>query len=251
VSDEMTAEFGTIAEWTAQVALELGTDYYMPAACRGSGSPAALDALIDYLHLAPGEKLLDCGAGVGGPAAYAAAQRSVHPILVEPEAGACRAARALFDHPVIQAAGSLLPLIDESFDAAWCLGVLCTMRAQLELLTELRRVVRPRGRIGLLVFVVRSPGGEHPAGNHFPTAAHLADLVERAGLRIENWQGTSELPPIPQSWQRREEEVTAMLRERYGRTKPWQLAERQGDLMGRLLADSVVTGEMLTLNRRT
>jgi hypothetical protein len=125
------------------------------------------------------------------------------------------------------------------------------MRGQLELLTELRRVVRPRGRIGLLVFVVRSPGGEHPAGNHFPTADALTDLVERAGLRIENWQGTSELPPIPQSWQRREEEVTAMLRERYGRTKPWQLAERQGDLMGRLLADSVVTGEMLTLNRRT
>src|SRR6185369_15439861 len=83
VSEAMDAEFDTVAEWTAQVAVELGTDYHIPAACRGSGSPRALDWLIDRMDLAAGQVLLDSGAGVGGPAAYAAQQNSVRPFLVE------------------------------------------------------------------------------------------------------------------------------------------------------------------------
>src|SRR6185503_16101595 len=70
--DPMEAEFDTVAEWTAQVAVDLGPEYYIPAACRGSGQPAALDWLLAGLHHRPGELMLDVGAGVGGPAAYAA-----------------------------------------------------------------------------------------------------------------------------------------------------------------------------------
>lgn len=250
MSDAMAAEFGTVAEWTAEAAVELGQDYYIPAACRGSGSPAALDWLIDHLDLCPGETLLDCGAGVGGPAAYAAEQRSVRPVLVEPEAGACRGALTLFDHPVVQAVGSMLPLADETFDAAWALGVLCTMDEQLELLTELRRVVCPGGRIGLLVFVVRASGGDQPEGNNFPSVASLTHLVARAELGIDDWQGTSKLPPIPRAWLCREEQVTARLRERHGGKKAWRLAEGQSDTMERLLAESFVSGELLTLHRK-
>ena len=65
MSDAMAAEFGTVAEWTAEAAVELGQDYYIPAACRGSGSPAALDWLIEHLDLAPGDDLagLRCRRG--------------------------------------------------------------------------------------------------------------------------------------------------------------------------------------------
>ena len=55
MSEAMEAEFDTVAEWKAQVAEELGPEYYVPAACRGSGSPAALDWLIDRMGLAPGQ----------------------------------------------------------------------------------------------------------------------------------------------------------------------------------------------------
>jgi SAM-dependent methyltransferase len=249
VNEAMSAEFGTVAEWTAQAAVEMGREYYLPAACRGSGNPRGLDWLIDRLDLAAGQTMLDCGAGVGGPAAYAAQQRSVRPILLEPEAPACRAARTLFDHPVVRAVGSRVPMRDESCDVAWALGVLCTMREQLQLLTELRRVIRSGGRIGLLVFVLRSAAGELPQGNHFPTPESLTDLLARAGLRIDGWLATSDLPPIPADWQRREEEVTARLQERHGEKKAWRLAEHQSDIMGRLLGESVVTGELLTLRR--
>jgi len=79
--------------------------------------------------------------------------------------------------------------------------------------------------------------------------ASVNELVERAGLAIESWQGTSELPAIPEDWQRREEELTARLREKHGHAKAWQLTERQGELVARLLEDSIVTGELLTLPR--
>src|SRR5690349_904538 len=119
MTEAMGAEFDTVAEWTARVAADLGPEYYVPAGCRGSGSPAALDWLIDELALQPQETLLDCGAGVGGPAAYAEQAVGVAPLLVEPEAGGCRAAKALFGFPVIQAVGSALPLEDAACDAAW------------------------------------------------------------------------------------------------------------------------------------
>ncbi len=246
MSDAMSAEFGTVAGWTAEAAMELGVDYYLPAACRGSGSPAALDHLLGELAPSDGDLLLDCGAGLGGPAAYAARKTSLRPILVEPEGAACRAGRRLFGLPVVRASGSELPFADASFDLAWSLGVLCTMQEQLELLVELRRVVRAGGRIGLLVFVERKAGGQRPEGNEFPTEAELADLVARADLQVLRWRSTSELPPIPDDWQRREDAVHSWLDERHARDPAWLVAERQSQLMGGLLSNGTVTGELLT-----
>ena len=248
MTEAMEAEFDTVAEWTARVAADLGPDYYVPAGCRGSGSPAALDWLIEELGLSATETVLDCGAGVGGPAAYAAQAVGVAPLLVEPEAGGCRAARALFGFPVVQAVASALPLADATFDAAWSLGVLCTTPHQLELLTELRRTVRPPGRIALLAFVARGQvSAKQPEGNHFPTPDGLAALVGTAGLEIRAWRGTADLPAVPQQWNDRVETVTDTLAERYGATEAWQVAERQSKQIADLLSEGAVTGELLVL----
>jgi SAM-dependent methyltransferase len=250
VSDAMSAEFDTVAEWTAKAAVDLGSSYRIPAACRGSGSPAALDWLISELGLAEGQTLLDCGAGVGGPAGYAVQQRAVRPILMEPEAGACRAAHRLFGYPVVQAVGSAVPFGDQSFDAAWSLGVLCTTSLQLELLRELRRVVRGPGRIGLLVMVAAKPVlDEQPDGNHFPTKQTLVDLIEKAKLRIEAWDGAAGMEPPPKGWQSRDETVNETLLARHGHERAWQVAERQSKLIGRLIADSQLSTELMVLSR--
>ena len=250
LSEAMDAEFDTIADWTAQVAVSLGPDYFIPAACRGSGSPAALDWLVERMGLAPGDSLLDSGAGIGGPAAYAAKAASVTPLLVEPEVGACRAARKLFGHSVIRGSGSALPFSDASFDAGWSLGVLCTTPDQLALLAELRRTVRPHGRIGLLVFIARNlTSDEQPEGNSFPSSDKLIELVDAAGLAVEDWQPTADLPAIPSDWTARVDAVTAALTERYRHTRAWQLAERQGRRISSLLEERKVTGEMLVLRR--
>lgn len=248
MTDAMEAEFGTVAEWTAKVAADLGPEYHVPAGCRGSGSPAALDWLIEAMDLAPGARLLDCGAGVGGPAAYAARSCAVSPVLVEPEAAACRAAKKLFGHPVVCADGSRLPLADASCDAAWCLGVLCTTPDQVALLTELRRTVRLGGPVGLLAFVAqREISGDQLEGNHFPTPDGLLDLIRRASLRVERSLTTADLPAIPDRWNERVDTVAKMLDERHGHARPWQLAEQQSSMIGRLLDDGTLTGELLVL----
>ncbi|HEY9266458.1 MAG TPA: class I SAM-dependent methyltransferase [Mycobacterium sp.] len=248
MSEAMEAEFDTVAEWTATVAVALGREYHIPAGCRGSGSPVALDWLADHMDLASGDLLLDCGAGVGGPAAYAAESRAVRPVLVEPEAGACRAALTLFDHPVVRAQASALPVADGSFDAAWSLGVLCTTSDQLTLLRELRRTVRVGGAIGLLVFVAHGDiPGDELQDNHFPTPDRLVDLIDKAALHVAHCLSTADLPAIPSLWEQRVDAVTEALTERYGHTRSWQLAERQSDAIGRLLQSGTLTGELMVL----
>jgi SAM-dependent methyltransferase len=248
LSRAMEAEFDTVAEWTAQVAADLGPDYHVPAGCRGSGSPAALDWFIDRMGLADGALLLDAGAGVGGPAAYAAQARSVLPVLVEPEMGACRAAKRLFGFSVVRAEGAALPMTDSGFDAAWSLGVLCTTPDQLALLKELRRVVRPGGNIGLLVFVARGNIASNTLeGNYFPTPNGLLELITRASLRVEEHLGTADLPATADSWNERVHTVESALGDRHGHTEAWQLAERQSSQIGRLLSDGALTGELLVL----
>jgi SAM-dependent methyltransferase len=250
--DSAAAEFDTLAEWTARVAKDLGQDFHIPAGCRGSGSPAVLDWLIEQLDISAGEVLLDCGAGVGGPAAYAAAQREVRPVLVEPQAGGCRAARALFDFPVIRADASALPFADGTFDAAWALGVLCTTQAQLQLLEELRRVVRPPGRIALLVLMAHepSPAGE-PDDSFFPTDESLQDLIRRAGLHIAAWRSAADIWTPPAQWQERVEAFDSELHARYGDEDAWQLAERQSERIAKLLERSTIVPQVLSLRHDT
>ena len=203
------------------------------------------------MDLAAGQVLLDSGAGVGGPAAYAAQQNSVHPVLVEPETGACRAARRLFDYPVVCGLGTALPMADRSFDAAWSLGVLCTTPDHLALLQELRRTVRTGGPIGLLVFVAHRPiPSDQLPDNHFPTSDGLLELVSKASLEVDVRHSTADLPAVPSAWNVREAAVNDALTGRHRHTRAWQLAEEQSGIFGHLLEDGTLTGEMLILRHR-
>jgi SAM-dependent methyltransferase len=247
--DAMEAEFDTVAEWTAQVCLSLGPEYHLPGACRGSGNPHALDWLIHHLGTRPGDTLLDSGAGVGGPAAYAARSGGICPVLVDPEAGACRAAVRLFGLPVVRASGTALPMADHAVDSAWCLAVLCTTADQVEVLSELHRVVRPGGGIGLLVFVAHRDiaPGEQPEGNHFPDAASLHRMFEAARLAVTGQQLVSGIDGDLTDWHRRSDRVARELRRRYGDTDTWQVANAQSERMTALLESSAVTATLYAL----
>jgi SAM-dependent methyltransferase len=250
-SDPMTAEFGIVARWTAEVASRLGPGYAIPAACRGSGQPAALDWLLMHLHPAPGTLLADIGAGLGGPAAYAAVNSGIRPLLVEVEPAACRAAAALFGAPVIQADATALPLADGRAGAVWSLGVLCTLPsrgAQLAMLRELRRIANPGGRIGLLVFIAaRLPLDDPPAGNRFPTADDLDSVLREVGLEVLHRADAHRMSVPPADWQDRTEAVEQELRQRFGHTPQLQMSNRQGEQIGRLLESGQLTSQSLVL----
>lgn len=242
--DPMKAEFGTVAEWTADVAVDLGPDYFIPAGCRGSGSPSTLRWLLDRLGTSVGDRMLDCGAGVGGPAAFAAQESGVVPVLSEPEAGACRAAQRLFGFPVVQAASDL-PFAAGSFDVAWSLGVLCTVPDQPRLLRELHRVLTPDGRLGLLVFVARRlPLSDAPTGNDFPTEDRLRADIGEAGFTIETSAETTHFAASPDLWQHRADAIEAELVRRHSDDPAWQTAATQSELIGSLLERGELVGSL-------
>ncbi len=250
--DSMAAEFGTVAEWTAEVAARLGPDYAIPAACRGSGQPAALDWLLMGLDPAPAAILADIGAGLGGPAAYAASRAAVRPLLIEAEHAACRAAAGLFGLPVIAADATALPLADGRADVGWSLGVLCTLpsrEAQLAMLRELRRIVRPGGRIGLLVYVAaRLPLDDPPQGNHFPTSGDLESLVHRAGLTVLGVADAHGVKAPAAAWRNRAETVEQELHRRFGRTPQLRASDEQSERIGKLLESGQLTAQLLVLH---
>jgi SAM-dependent methyltransferase len=252
MDEAMQDEFDTVAEWTAQVAADLGPDYFIPAGCRGSGQPAALDWLLEGMRPRAGELLIDVGAGVGGPDAYAAAHTGVRPVLVEPEPGACRAAARLFGGPVVQADARRLPFPDEAAHVVWSLGVLCTLdgpASQLAMLREMRRVTRPGGRIGLLVYMTTTARlDDPPEGDHFPTLGGLEEMFGLAGLvRLRRAQA-SDLPEASPPWRDRTAAVERELRRRYGGTPQLTEANEQSDRIGRLLRSGELTCELMVLS---
>ena len=251
MTEAMDDEFDTVARWTADAALELGPEYAVPAGCRGSGGPSALTWLLEHLEVTAEDRMIDCGAGVGGPAAFAAQHAGVRPELAEPEPDACRAAEGLFDLTAVVAPGQDLPFDDGSFDVAWSLAVLCTTEDKAGVLDELRRVLVDRGRLGLLVYVRTTDdlsGG--PEGNVFPTEDELRHLVVGSGFDVAARQDIDDLPADPDDWSRRSDAVVELIERRHGSDDAWRTAQRQSEAFGRLLGDGRVRGVLLALRRR-
>jgi SAM-dependent methyltransferase len=249
--DAMDAEFDTVARWTAEAALALGPQYRIPAACRGSGRPSALDWLLDWLGPQPGDVMIDVGAGLGGPAAYAAERTGVRPVLTEPEPDACQSAARLFGGPVIQADATALPIADGTAAAVWCLGVLCTASgpaAQRAILRELRRVLRPSGRAGLLVFLAtRDRLDDPPQGNHFPTRDQLSSYLADAGLEQAEVADPMSLAAPSASWQDQIAAVERELERRRGGAPALVTALEQSERIGALLHSGELVSQVIRL----
>ena len=247
----MEAEFDTIAVWTERIVRELGPEYAIPAACRGSASPAWLRWVADGLALSPGDAFLDAGAGLGGPAAWVRDHYRLRPVLAEPMTGACLGARRLFGLPALAAWSQQLPFRDATFDAVWLLGVYCTVEDQPGLLKELRRVLNDTGRLGMLVLVqVAENLTAPPTGNHFPTGQGLRSRLIEAGFVIDAETTTTELAGADEDWARQIETVERQLGERYGSHPTYRVAHEQEERIGRLLRCGDLETRLLTAHVR-
>ncbi|MCP2341766.1 class I SAM-dependent methyltransferase [Actinomadura rupiterrae] len=245
----LMAEFDDIAGWTAEAVERLGAAYAIPAACRGSANPAALAWLAEACELSAGTRLLDVGAGMGGPAAWVAARFGARPVLLEPMPGAGRAAARLFGLPVVTADGARIPLRTASVDAAWCLGVLDVLRDKAAVLREIHRVLRPGAPLGLLVVVAQGPQLlPCPEGNHFPTRRALAELVVRAGFAAAEQIDQPDVPPL--SWKRRADRVAAVVASRHRTDRAHVLAAGQAERFSRLFDAGQVAIRLLHAVRR-
>lgn len=170
--------------------------------------------------LSPGGRLLDVGCGAGSVAdlARASFQRvcgcdlSIHALR--------RASLRGMAVACVDLNAGVLPYRDNSFDCVTCLEVLEHVVDPLRLLKEVRRVLRPQGRLVLttpniryfrnilkLVLEGRFPhtttdtfvwGGGHL---HYFTRADLAQLLGEAGFA--HWQFVVNEKQFARSWKRR------------------------------------------------
>jgi SAM-dependent methyltransferase len=239
--DPMEAEFDVVAGWTEEAVAELGPDYAVAAGCRGTGSPAALAWLAEALEVGPDVRFLDTGAGVGGPGAWLRERYRTVPALAEPMQNAAAASARLFNLPAVVAWSQALPFRSGSFDAAWSLGVLCTVGDKRAVLAEARRVLAPTGRLGLLVYVrTEAELPEQPEGNAFPTDAQLHADLGASGFTLVQTVDAAALGRSPIAWQARLDRVEALVEQRHGDSGAWRDAQAQSATFGRLLAGGQV-----------
>lgn len=174
------------------------------------GLPATL-MLAELAELKPGERVLDLGAGIGGPARVLAERFGAHVSAVEPIerfrrlAAQLNAATGLTDKiDLVDAHGDALPFDDGSFDLVWTQAVLPNVADLAPLAAEVHRVLAPGGRWALGE-IVAGPGGElyfpvpwadGPAESHLLAPDALRTTLERPGFAAEVWEvGPAALAP--------------------------------------------------------
>jgi SAM-dependent methyltransferase len=115
-----------------------------------AASPSVLGPLRAALAGAPGPALLDVGGGTGNYAA-ALAVEGWHPLVLDrsPQMLAHAAGK---DLATVRADASALPFVEHSFDAVMLVSMIHHLDAPELALAEARRVLRPGGRLALMVF---------------------------------------------------------------------------------------------------
>jgi SAM-dependent methyltransferase len=132
----------------------------------------ANDLMLELAQLGPGQRVLDIATGAGEPALSAASRVGPKGYVLATDlsenmlqfAKMTAAERGLRNFETLVMDGEHLDLPDDSFDAVFCRLGLMYMPDKQQALSEWRRVLKPGGRVVVMVFSTpdRNPWGSVP-----------------------------------------------------------------------------------------
>ncbi|MCC7363903.1 MAG: class I SAM-dependent methyltransferase [Dehalococcoidia bacterium] len=197
-----------LAERVLEAAAAAGLDPITPVALAPADEfhtrgLAATQALAQLAGIRPGERVIDVGSGLGGPARILASAfgADVTGIDLTPEfvrsAQVLTEACALSDRVRFHQGDALaMPFDGGAFDVAWTQHVVMNIADRTALYREVFRVLRPGGRFAFFD-IVRGDGPElefpvpwasDAAISHLFTPAETLGFVKSAGFEVQAWQ---------------------------------------------------------------
>ena len=152
-----------------------------------------LDAMANPYDAAPGP-ILDAGCGTGGFLAHIDPSRAA--VGLEWHALAAATAAAKSGHPVARGSINQLPFAADTFDTVIAADVLCHAAVEpTHALAEVKRVLRPKGRLIMNMPAFRALMSTHDAQVHNArrmNAGETRAMLRDAGFRIvaiRYWNG--------------------------------------------------------------
>jgi len=143
------------------------------------GRRRVLDRVIGSLALPAGSDILDAGCGSGRNMVELARYGDVTGIELSPTSVAVARDRRVGE--VVEGSVEELPFAQDSFDFAVCLDVIEHLDDDLRTLRELRRVIRPGGRLLVTVPAYPSLWSSHDVVNHHRRRYTNASLSAATG----------------------------------------------------------------------
>jgi SAM-dependent methyltransferase len=171
----------------------------------GGQRPATI-RLAELVGFSGTERVLDVGSGLGGPSRYLAWHYGCRVSGVDLTAEFCRVAEmltektGLVDRVDYQQGSALdLPFEDISFDVVWSQNVAMNIADRERLYAEMRRVLKPGGKLALQEVAVGPGGPPHypvqwartPGISFLYSQEATRAKLEATGFRVLVWQDTT------------------------------------------------------------
>jgi trans-aconitate methyltransferase len=185
----------------------------MIAASPGPGFPLTLQRVVTLTHVAPGQRVVDIGSGLGGATMWLAEASGAEVTGVEPVRNCRKASRRLFPSLNVTDASleTMSPCHDDFIDVVTALGVISLAPVPARAVAGLVELVRPSGYIAA-VDLVATQRNFRCGPNVFMTSGSLERLFERAGADVVCVQPT---PATPSKWADVDEATTAAVATRH------------------------------------